>query len=96
MRIGFVVKGPPGLPEVAPNALLKEALRYCPQLTGTRVDPQARRLHHVAGRAQREVVQPMEVQGDGRAVTTIEGLDAPLHHMQAAFSDCHRPAISAS
>lgn len=37
MRIELTAKGQPASPDVAPNALLVEALRYRPQLTGVHV-----------------------------------------------------------
>jgi aerobic-type carbon monoxide dehydrogenase small subunit (CoxS/CutS family) len=99
MRIELTVKGPPAPPDIAPNALLVGALRHRPQPTGAHVGcatPQRDASTVLpAGRGAKSRNLP-QGQGDGRTVTTIEGLDAPLRPMQAAFGGCHGPAIPAS
>ena len=95
MQVQFTVNGRAASVDVPPNTLLVQALREQLALTGTHVGCDTSQCGActvlVNGRAVKSCAM-LAVQAQGAEVQTIEGLAAPdgtLHHMQAAFKECH-------
>jgi aerobic carbon-monoxide dehydrogenase small subunit len=92
--LSLTVNGRAVTTAVDPRTLLVQLLREQLQLTGTHVGCDTAQCGactvHLDGRAVK-ACSMLAVQAEGRAVTTIEGLekDGELHPMQAAFRECH-------
>ena len=95
MQVQMKVNGKSVTVDAAPNTLLVQALREHLHLTGTHVGCDTAQCGactvHVNGRAVKSC-NMLTAQAQGAEITTIEGLaqpDGTLHHMQAAFKECH-------
>jgi carbon-monoxide dehydrogenase small subunit len=93
--LAFELNGRPVQTEADPATLLLDLLRERLGLTGTHQGCDTAQCGACTVLLDGEAVKScslLALQVAGRAVTTIEGLSppgAPLHPLQAAFSDCH-------
>lgn len=93
--LAFELNGRPVQTEAEPATLLLDLLRERLGLTGTHQGCETAQCGACTVLLNGEAVKScslLALQAAGRAVTTIEGLSqpgAPLHPLQAAFSDCH-------
>jgi aerobic carbon-monoxide dehydrogenase small subunit len=90
VNVAFEVNGELVERDVEPRMLLSDFLRHELRLTGTKVGCEhgvcGACTVHLDGRPVRSCLL-LAVQANGRAITTVEGLDAP--ELRAAFHEAH-------